>query len=304
MRQYIFAGAITLAAFAAGPLVGFAQTFDDSPSVRALEARLEDQRVAFRATIFDIPREDELEYGHLVAMGGAGDQGSAGTACFSCHGAGGNGDGSGAFPRLAGLSAWYMYKQMVDFASGERPSDIMSDIAAQLTGAEMEAVSSYYAVLEPAYSEEQHLLVGPELQWGGALSAVGSAERGIPACANCHGPQASGVPPSVPQLAGQYAEYLAQQLVLFREGSRDNDPVGVMRAIAEKMTDEDIEAVSKYLERIEPIPPLVPVLLGEELDVSEDTIAPPPGLQVETGLPGPTGAFVSPEQSAAGEQLP
>jgi len=290
---------VFLAAGVAATGVG-AQTFGDSPSVRALEARLEQEGVSFRATVFDAPDEDSLEYGRLVAMGGGRAQGSAGDACFSCHGADGNGDGSGAFPRLAGMPAWYLYKQLVDYASGQRPNDIMSPIAKNLSEAEMEAVSSYYAVLEPAYPESGELASGVDLQWGAKLSAVGSAERGVPACVNCHGPQSSGMPPSVPPLAGQYAEYIALQLNLWKEGVRRNDPVDVMSAIAKKMTDEDIEAVARYLERVHPVREAVPVVMMPTEEATR--IRPPPGLEVETGMPGAPGeaaGTTSPEPGGA-----
>jgi cytochrome c553 len=90
------------------------------------------------------------------------------------------------------------------------------------------------------------------LQWGGQLGAVGSAERGIPACVNCHGPSGSGNAPSVPYLAGQYANYMAHQLQLWKDGVRDNDTNNMMSSIANKMTDEDMRAVSEYYARVRP----------------------------------------------------
>jgi len=90
------------------------------------------------------------------------------------------------------------------------------------------------------------------LQWGGQLGAVGSAERGIPACVNCHGPQGSGNPPSVPYLAGQYANYMTHQLQLWQDGVRNNDAMNVMSTIADAMTAEDMRAVSEYYARVRP----------------------------------------------------
>ncbi|WP_366655838.1 c-type cytochrome [Fodinicurvata sp. EGI_FJ10296] len=247
---------LPLAAAGAGTIVlafgmiSIAQDLE-GPGVREMAQRLENPGVAFLATAERQPDVDMLAEGRLVAMGGS-QRGGAGMACFTCHGASGAGEGSGAFPRLAGMPAWYMYKQLNDYASGARPNDIMTPIAENLLDREREAVSSYYAVMQAPYPRAGEY-GGLELQWGGQLAAVGSSEKGIPACVNCHGPQGEGLPPSVPGLAGQYASYTALQLELFRDGTRDNDPMGVMTAIAQKMEDRDIRAVARYYESVRPV---------------------------------------------------
>ena len=194
---------------------------------------------------------DMLQQGRLVAMGGA-TEGGAMMACVTCHGSQGQGDGSGAFPRLTGQPAWYLYKQLQDYASGARPNRVMSGIAERLTEAEMEAVSAYYAAMQAPLRPATGAVDGLTLQWGGQLAAVGSAEKGIPACVNCHGPQGSGLPPSVPYLAGQYAGYMELQLQLWKAGIRDNDAMDVMSTIARKMEVEDMTAVSEYYARVRP----------------------------------------------------
>lgn len=226
-----------------------AQDYSESPPPGELETALRDDDKRFRATVDDMPDEDLLEAGRLVVMGGA-EQGGAGMACISCHRGRGQGDPSGAFPRLAGQAAWYTYKQLMDYASGARPNDIMSSIAESLTEQEMEAAAAYYAVIDAPYPGVIGQLDGETLQWGAQLGAVGSAERGIPACTNCHGANGTGLPPSVPYLAGQYANYLRYQLELWQDGVRDNDALNVMSVIANKMTAEDVRAVSEYYARV------------------------------------------------------
>lgn len=203
----------------------------------------------FNATVKEkAPEQDMIATGRLVASGGA-RKGGAEMACFTCHGADGAGDPAGAVPRLAGLPAWYMYKQLNDYASGSRDSASMTGIARRLTESEREAVASYYALLEAPYPPRQPAGDLRMLQWGQQLAAVGAAGRAVPACISCHGADGSGMPPSVPYLAGQHAEYIALQLHLFRNGERDNDPQDVMHAIAKKLSDEDIEAVAAYYSR-------------------------------------------------------
>jgi cytochrome c553 len=249
------AAALCAAALTSGAGALIAQETSRSPNIPQLAAKLDDKHILFRATIDADPPNvtaRDLEAGRLVAMGGS-EQGGAGMACMSCHGAEGAGDGAAAFARLAGLPAWYMYKQLQDYASGSRPNQVMTDIAKQLTDAEMRSVSSYYAVVEAPFPAVPERPITQALQWGGQLAAVGSVTKGIPACVNCHGPDGFGLPPSVPYLSGQHADYLALQLSLWRQGVRKNDAMNVMAAIAEKMSDEDIRAVSDYYARVRPL---------------------------------------------------
>lgn len=228
-----------------------AQDRSAAPGIAMLEANLSNERALFNARV-DAPVDDDLlELGRLIAMGGS-QAGGSGMACVACHGAQGQGDGSGAFPRLAGQAGWYSYKQLMDYASGARPNQVMSGIASRLTEREMEAVSAYYAAIDAPFRPVVGEVDPITLQWGGQLGAVGSAEKGIPACVNCHGPSGTGNPPSVPYLAGQYANYMTHQLQLWREGVRDNDAMNVMSSIASKMTDEDMRAVSEYYARVRP----------------------------------------------------
>lgn len=152
--------------------------------------------------------EVSAERGHFIVVGGG--PNGAGSACFSCHGLRGQGDAGGAFPRLAGIDVQYLARQMEDYASGTRPNAVMSPIAQALSRADRRAVSVYYAGL-PAGGPT----VGPatvadarSVQWGATLYAQGSAERGIQACANCHGPNGQGLNRMNPPIAGQPASYV------------------------------------------------------------------------------------------------
>ena len=224
-----------------------------------LASKLQTPEMLFNATVQQTPSRALIAAGRMVAMGGT-KQGGAAMACFTCHGADGAGDGAGAVPRIAGMPAWYLHKQLDDYAAGTRHNSAMTGIAQKLTQAERESVSAYYALLEAPYPPTPDFAADRELQWGQQLAAVGSAGRAVPACINCHGPAGSGMAPSVPYLAGQYAEYIALQLSLWKEGERNNDPANVMRAIARKMTAGDMRAVGRYYERVRPLgepePPL------------------------------------------------
>lgn len=192
-------------------------------------------------------RAPDLARGRVVALGGgAGDQ----QACAACHGANGAGV-MPIYPRLAGQAAFYLYKQLLDFRSGERESAVMGPIARRLSPRDMEDVAGFYAAATAPYSPPADG-DGAQLQRGGTLAAAGSAERGIPPCANCHGQAGRGMPPSFPYLAGQSEAYLAGQLAAFRDGSRRNDPLDVMRRIAGRLNSGDVTALSTYFAHVYP----------------------------------------------------
>lgn len=129
----------------------------------------------------------------------------------------------------------------------------MSPIAQQLTAADRQSVALYYAELpSPPRVVQPGAADGRLVQWGATLYAQGSAERGIQACANCHGPAGSGLNRVYPPLLGQPASYVDAQLRLWRDGVRRNDINKVMGAVARRMTDEDIRAAALYVAGISP----------------------------------------------------
>ena len=173
---------------------------------------------------------------------------TAETVCAACHGPDGNSPTS-AYPLLAGQGADYLYKQLVDFkpADGKpaaRPNDIMAGMASILSQEDMKALSIFYAKqkIKPSAATDPKLV-----EVGKQLWRKGDFERGIPACAGCHGPAGAGLPAQYPRLAGQYADYTVQQLKNFRAEERSNDPERMMRTIADKMSDRQIKAVADYI---------------------------------------------------------
>lgn len=184
--------------------------------------------------------------GRAIVVGG---KDSTITPCFSCHGLDGIGDGTGAFPRLAGQAAFYLYKQLIDYASGARPNDIMAPIARQLTEQQMEDVAAYYASRKAPYFPPPQ--VEPKVfERGRHIAEKGLEDANVQACVFCHGPNGAGNPPSFPYLAGQYAPYTELQMWLWKENIRQNDPLDVMRNIAKHLSEEDVRAVALYFETL------------------------------------------------------
>ncbi|MBK8743318.1 c-type cytochrome [Propionivibrio sp.] len=169
------------------------------------------------------------------------------TVCVGCHGADGNSPIS-ANPILAGQGSAYLFKQLTQFKSEDgkpavRNNPIMSGMTAALSIDDMKNLALYFSQqkMKPATSADAKLV-----EAGKSLWRKGDFERGIPACAGCHGPAGAGVPAQYPRLAGQYAEYTESQLKNFRSEDRSNDPEMMMRSIAEKLSDKQIKAVADY----------------------------------------------------------
>ena len=105
-------------------------------------------------------------------------------------------------------------------------------------------LSAYYASLPISESSTPEDVV----EKGKVLYTAGDAERGLTACIACHGPRGNGTELSgFPKISGQHSDYIKAQLEKFRDGNRGNDMNAMMRDIAKKMTDEDIEVLSKYV---------------------------------------------------------
>ena len=164
--------------------------------------------------------------------------------CAACHAVDGNSPAA-ANPKLAGLNAEYINKQLVDFKSGARPSPVMAGMVAGLSEQDMLNVAAYYSAQQPkpgTAKDQQLALIGEKIYRGGVQGT------GVPACASCHGPQGKGIPIQFPALAGQHSDYVYAQLEAFRVEARANDPAKMMRSIAAKMTDADMKAVSAYIQ--------------------------------------------------------
>ena len=170
------------------------------------------------------------------------------TVCVACHGADGN-SATSANPILAGQGADYLFKQLNEFKAVEnkpalRNNPIMAGMAGMLSVEDMKSLSVYFSHQKPKPSASTDVKL---VAAGKTLWRTGDFERGIPACAGCHGPAGAGVPAQYPRLSGQYAEYTETQLKNFRSEERSNDPEKMMRTIADKLSDKQIKAVADYM---------------------------------------------------------
>jgi cytochrome c553 len=163
------------------------------------------------------------------------------TRCSTCHGPTGQ-SSNAEFPKLAGQNADYLVRQMFNFKTRARKSNEMEKEMAELSGNDIEELANYFSrqQLVPVARQDKALS-----ESGRNFYMTGSPERGISACAVCHGEKARGAR-LLPRVAGQHAQYLAIQLRRFAEQSRTTDQM-LMHSVASKMTEDEIWAVSYFL---------------------------------------------------------
>ncbi len=170
--------------------------------------------------------------------------------CVACHGADGNSLIT-QYPKLAGQHEKYLEKQLKELKLGMtsggkqgRYEPVMGAMAMPLSEEDMADLAAYYASLPISNNSTPENVVDE----GKVLYTAGNAERGLTACIACHGPRGNGTELSgFPKISGQHAEYIKAQLEKFRDGDRNNDMNAMMRDVAKKLTDADIDTLSKYV---------------------------------------------------------
>ncbi|MGL1956645.1 MAG: cytochrome c4 [Colwellia sp.] len=161
--------------------------------------------------------------------------------CASCHGVDGN-SVVPSYPTLAGQSANYLAKQLADFKSGARVDPVMVGMVVALSNTDMDDLAAYFAVQKAKDGAGETSEVGHKLYLGG------DAAKGITACIACHGIKGKGMSQAgFPSIAGQNSDYLKNQLMSFRDGSRVNDTNNIMGNIAIKLSDSDIKELVQYM---------------------------------------------------------
>jgi cytochrome c553 len=80
---------------------------------------------------------------------------------------------------------------------------------------------------------------------GKALAETGGAGKTI-ACTICHGDNMRGLG-NVPRLAGLHPIYIARQLYLFKDGTRNGVDAQLMKKPVTRLTDDDILSIAAYL---------------------------------------------------------
>ncbi len=170
---------------------------------------------------------------------------SQAAVCTTCHGAKGISP-QPIWPNLAGQNEAYFIKQVKEIKENKvRQVPTMMGIVANLKEQDIKDLAAYYAKMPipEGTTPKKYLDRGEQLYRGGDF------EKRIAACIACHGPKGTGnASAGFPVLSGQHAQYTVLQLQAFKEGKRSNDLNHIMRDISNRMSQEDMEAVSHYIE--------------------------------------------------------
>lgn len=163
--------------------------------------------------------------------------------CAACHGQNGV-SVNPIWPKLAGQHAYYIEKELHDFQSKRRTDLTMAPMAAGLNDVDIENLAAFFASI-PSTVEAAS---ASKIKLGEKIYRAGKASNGLPACIACHGPNGAGSAPArFPRIGGQHAAYLSKALKDFKSEARTNDHQAMMRDIAGRMSNKEIEAVSSYI---------------------------------------------------------
>lgn len=168
--------------------------------------------------------------------------------CAACHGEDGNST-IPQNPRLAGLRASYIVKQVVDFQARRRNNVSMSAMVMGLTEQDIANLAAHFAMRKPIRAP----LVPSPLREQGRQIYNRSIGNLTVTCADCHGTAGEGG--MGPRLASQHAFYLQKELRDFASGARANDPglaMGgdqalTMNQVANQLSEQEIKALAEYL---------------------------------------------------------
>tara|TARA_B100000767_G_C19762167_1_gene535678 strand:+ start:365 stop:994 length:630 start_codon:yes stop_codon:yes gene_type:complete len=189
----------------------------------------------FNAAIADSLIDGSIEKGKAISI-----------TCGACHGADGNSINP-LWPNLANQHASYSVQQLTAFRDGKRMDSLMSAMAMALSDQDIKDLSVYFESLPSSLKD----IADPAtFDLGQKLYRGGNKESGVAACMACHGPAGKGNPAALyPALNGQGAMYTVKQLNDYASGTRVSiSPVQIMQDVAKKLTQEEIQAVSSYIQ--------------------------------------------------------
>ena len=169
--------------------------------------------------------------------------------CSNCHGPTGN-SVSPNFPNLAQQQNAYIVAQLSEFRRHTREDpagfEYMWGLSHKLTDKQIQKLATHFASQKLDRLPTQGKARSDRFDAGKAIFTAGVPDSGIPACGSCHGPDGMGSA-AFPRIAGQHADYLEKQLRVFQR--TDQRPEGaVMKAVAHKLTQQNINDVSVYLQ--------------------------------------------------------
>jgi cytochrome c553 len=181
--------------------------------------------------------------------------------CAGCHGEYGQGSIDGEYPRLAGLAAEYIARQLRNFKQRKRINIPMLPYTndRELPEEDLVSIAAYLASIQlptklPPINEAEFDALA-RLQASKKVVNIATYTGDVEAgrrfyrkeCASCHGRDGYGDNDKhIPQLAGQYSLYLLKQVENIRAAERfheDADDAEIFR----EYNDAEIAAMLAYL---------------------------------------------------------
>lgn len=175
------------------------------------------------------------------------------TVCASCHADDGN-SGIAMYPRLAAQDADYIILETHLIKDSKRTTGAavsMMPLVQGLSDADIRDVAAYFQKQFPKAGETNPK---ENAELGSRIFRGGLADKKIPACMSCHGPNGAGMPGgstakdgivAYPRLGGQHKAYVVEQLQAYQKGQRSNP---IMMDIAKRMSADEMNAVANFIQ--------------------------------------------------------
>lgn len=157
-------------------------------------------------------------------------------SCGACHGKKGV-SSNRDWPNLAGQQSDYLYQQLLLFKEGKRVNLTMNtSLLERFSDQDLRSIADQYSTMETVakVDENAHELPGAHVR---------------ARCISCHSMSGNSVTSLWPNLAGQQAGYLENQLLAYKDGSRVHP---TMQVIASELTEKQIKDVAEYYSKVNP----------------------------------------------------
>jgi cytochrome c553 len=193
---------------------------------------------------------------NFVKNGNAEKGKSLAESCKACHGERGEGvkaeardnETLPAIPALAGQNPFYLFKQLRDYANGDRSHDAMTGIAKGIPEQDAADLATWFSIL--ALPVQKAGANAKEADAAKKMVSEGDGKRILPPCFVCHGANGQGEKIDIPSLAGQQADYFERSLMEYKNDQRHNDIYSRMRLIAKQLSAAEIKALSYYYQQL------------------------------------------------------
>lgn len=155
--------------------------------------------------------------------------------CAGCHGLESGLPEDPEVPIIWGQHFYYLYVQLKDYKAGRREHEVMSQMVADLSKEEMQALAKHFS--EKPWPALGYRASEQDVSSGRAASAAGQ-------CVQCHLGGYEG-DSRVPRLAGQKPSYLEATMLAFKSKARANSPA--KGSLLASFDDETIAAMARFL---------------------------------------------------------